>query len=215
MISVFSLAAATLFGFAIGFFVGVLAHAVSVAGDMKELDRYRSRSILPFVPTRRTDHDRRTTLHIVAMVIVGLTWSGCSSPAVTRVDVRERGDSLFVRGDTVRIINVASDTVYVDRIDTTIISLNPSAVRDTIRIVGFRRVLADLDTTVSGVTIFAEYEYPPDRWRVDVMERDTVIKWTVRDSIIERPYAVTEVPFWVYLTLVGMALALVAMIIKR
>lgn len=157
---------------------------------------------------------RERAKHIAALLLIVIGLTGCSSTAITKVEVRERPDSLLVRADTIRVIEVRSDTVYVDRLDTTIIQINPAG-RDTIRIVGYRGVRAHIDTTVDGVSVFAEYEYPPDRWRVDVVGRDTIIRWTVRDSIIQRPYEVRSVPLWVYLAIGGMALALIAVLFKR
>lgn len=116
---------------------------------------------------------------------------GCSTTAVTRVEVRERVDTLVVKGDTIRMEG-PSDTLIVQRVDTL-----------------FRSLRAAKDTTLQGVRIYLQYAYPPDRWAVDVIQRDTVIRWTVRDSIVERPYRVEIVPWWVYLALAGMIVAII------
>jgi hypothetical protein len=134
-------------------------------------------------------------------IIVGmclLVLIGCGTTAVTKITVRERVDTLFIKGDTIRIIDAQSDTLTVERVDTL-----------------FRAVRASIDTTVQGVRIDARYRYPPDRWDIGVMERDTVHHYAVRDSIVERPYAVEKVPFWVYLAMGGMIVALLAAIFKR
>ncbi len=132
--------------------------------------------------------------------------AGCGTTAVTKVEVRERTDSLIVRHDTVRV-ETRSDSV---RVDTVWISLPGEEPKPY-----FRRVKASLDTTLAGVSMKLKYELPPDVWTVRILQRDTTIRWKVRDSIIERPYKVEVVPFWVYLALAGMLIALIVVVVKK
>lgn len=126
---------------------------------------------------------------------------GCSSPPlIERITVRERVDSLIVRYDTV-YVSAPSDTVYVER--------------SSIDTYAFKTVSARLDTTISGITLFARYSYPPDKWWLNITRKDEVIKWVVRDSIIDKPYEVEVVPFWVKLTLVLAAIVVIAVLVKR
>lgn len=132
---------------------------------------------------------------IVAFSLI-LLLCGCgSSTLVTKVEVRERVDTLLIKGDTIRIAD-KSDSVRIEM-------ATPTAP-------GFQRVIAYLDTMLNGVSIAANYSYPPDRWAIEIIERDTLIRWMVRDSIIREPYTVTEVPIWVYFVL-----ALAAIIVLR
>jgi hypothetical protein len=132
---------------------------------------------------------------ITFWILLWVALGGCSSTATTRVEIRERIDTLLVKGDTIRVREVQSDTIYVEEIPG-----------------GFRSVRAALDTTVQNVRMSVHYAYPPDRWNVRIMSRDTVIRWTVRDSIIQQPYEIQHVPLWVYIAMGGMALALVALL---
>lgn len=142
-------------------------------------------------------------VNIQAILLIGfwiLLWvllGGCSTTAVTRVEVRERVDTLLVKGDMIRVEG-PSDTLLVERIDTL-----------------FRSVRAAIDTTVSDVRLYLQYAFPPDRWAADVISKDTVIRWTVRDSIIERPYKVEYIPFWVYTALAGMLIAIIALLRRK
>lgn len=128
-----------------------------------------------------------------------LLWAllgGCSATAVTKVEVRERQDSIVVQYDTVTIERpstvVVAETVWASQTETVV-----------------RSVHARVDTMVEGVHLSAEYKYPLDRWLVRILQRDTVIKWTVRDSVVQQPYEIEKVPFWVYLALGGMIVALI------
>jgi hypothetical protein len=128
-----------------------------------------------------------------------LLWAllgGCSATAVTKVEVRERQDSIIVQYDTIAIERpstvVVAETIWASQTETVV-----------------RSVHARLDTAINGVHLKAEYKYPTDRWAVRILQRDTVIRWTVRDSIVQQPYEVETVPFWVYLALGGMFLALI------
>ncbi len=132
--------------------------------------------------------------------------AGCGTTAVTKVEIRERADSLIVRHDTV-LVETRSDSV---RIDTVWVSLPGEEPK-----MYFRKVKASLDTTVSGVTMRLRYELPPDFWSVQIARRDTTIRWVVRDSIIQKPYKVEVTPFWVYLALAGMLVALVAVVVRK
>lgn len=133
------------------------------------------------------------------MVLVAWIAGCCGSTAVTKVTIRERYDSLIVRHDTIRVRDARSDSLEI--------LVSPSDSN------AFTSVRASLDTTVSGVGLDVRYSYPPDAWSIDVAQRDTVIRWRVRDSLIERPYEVEVVPFWVKLALGLATLAMLGMIV--
>lgn len=133
----------------------------------------------------------------VSAVIAALVVVGCGTTTVTKVEVRERIDSVYVKGDTIRVVDARSDTVLVE-----------AASAGT-----FKSVRAALDTTVQGVRLYLQYAYPPDRWGADIIQRDTVIKYIARDSLVQRPYPVQHVPVWIYFTLAGMSIALIVLVI--
>jgi hypothetical protein len=186
-----------------GVFCGVAAMVLMIvpilrAGKREEIER-----------KRRARHALSRIKN--AVPIACMSWivlSGCGTTTVTKVEVRERIDTLLVKGDTIRILDVRSDTLYVDTVAA-------NDQRSMANGQWFRSVRAALDTTVQGVRLYLQYAYPQDRWRADIIQRDTVIKWTVRDSIVQRPYEVEHVPLWVYIAIGGMALALIAVLIKR
>jgi hypothetical protein len=151
--------------------------------------------------------EQKMNVALIALLAFWLAlWAaGCGTTSVTKVEVRERIDTLLVKGDTVRVVDVQSDTIFVEEIA----NHNGQAP------IGFRSVRVALDTTVQGVRMYLQYTYPPDRWSANIIQRDTVIKWTGRDSIVERPYEVEHVPFWVYIALGCMALALLALLLRR
>lgn len=151
---------------------------------------------------RRARHALSRIKNAVPIALFAALFIGCGSTSVTKIEVRERIDTLLIKGDTIRIVERQSDTLR----------LAPLAQGDT---VGFSAIRAVLDTTTQGVRMYLQYAYPPDRWAVTVIQRDTVIKWTVRDSIVQRPYEVQRVPLWVYIAIGGMALALIAVLFKR
>lgn len=128
-----------------------------------------------------------------------LVLAGCCTPqVVTKIEVRERVDSVFIPGAVVTL-TAPSDTVVIAQTDSAI-SLH-----------------ASIDTIVSGAHIQLRYSYPPDQWNINLRNRDTVVRYIARDSIIQMPYEVVRerVPFWMYVTLAGMVLALLACIIRR
>lgn len=125
--------------------------------------------------------------------------TGCCTPqVVTKIEVRERVDSVFIPGAVVTL-TAPSDTVVIAQTDSAL------------------SIHASIDTTVSGVRMNLHYRYPPDSWNIDLSTRDTVVRYIARDSIIQTPYEVIRerVPFWMYVTLAGMVLALLACIIRR
>lgn len=186
-------------GIVIGGFIGMLCGIAAVA-----------LLILPLIiKGRREQAERKRVKRNISRVrhaapiamFACIVFSGCGSTSVTKVEVRERIDTLLVKGDTIRIVDVQSDTLYVEAAE------HAEAA--------FKSVRAALDTTVQGVRLYLQYAYPPDRWTANIIQRDTVIKWTVRDSIVQRPYEIQRVPLWVYIAIGGMALALIAVIFKR
>jgi hypothetical protein len=141
-------------------------------------------------------------IFLAGAVITAALLSGCGTTAVTRATVTERPDSIVVKHDTVFIRAAHSDTVFIKR------SFKDSTAA--------RVIHAKLDTTTaSGVSLNAEYSWPEDEWNVNIKEPDEKIRWMVRDSLIEKSYPVEKVPFWIYLALGGMLVALVAVIIKK
>lgn len=146
-------------------------------------------------PEHRPNTTRTTLAGTINGVLAGvlLLW-GCGTTSVTKVEVRERRDSIVIHYDTIHVVTM-SDSIRTD----------------TVRVAGelrFRSVKAYLDTTVSGTTMKLRYQFPPDTWSVQITKKDTAIRWVVHDSIVQRPYEVQVVPFWVYLALGGMGLAL-------
>lgn len=162
------------------------------------------------LPAGVHEHHSTITITLVgvmtrALAGVLLLFLGCGTTSVTKVEVRERIDTLLVKGDTIRI-TAPSDTLFIER-DS---SLAPGA---------FTSVRAALDTTVEGVRVYLQYAYPPDRWGINIIQRDTVIRWTVRDSIIQRPYEVQVIPLWIriggVLMMAAMVVGLVVFLIKK
>lgn len=143
---------------------------------------------------------RATMKRVCITVALAVLCAACGTTSVTKIEVRERIDTLIVKGDTIRVVDRRSDTLVVEK---------------ETDCAGFKSVRAALDTTVAGVRIYVQYAYPPDRWAADIIQRDTVIRWTVRDSVIERPYEIERVPMWVYFVLVCMGLALIAVLKGR
>lgn len=135
---------------------------------------------------------------LALIILVALVAESCGTTAVTKITVRERYDSLIVRHDTIRVRDARSDSL----------DITPAGPGDAH---AFKGIRASIDTTVRGVGISASYEYPPDRWGFDVGRPDTIVKWRVRDSLIERPYEVEVVPFWVKLVLALAVIAVVGM----
>jgi hypothetical protein len=143
---------------------------------------------------------RRKALIITVLFTVFCLLMGCSSSAVTKVIVRERYDSLIVKYDTVRIAG-KSDTVLVEK-----------SVMDSLAV---RSIAASIDTTVSGVRVITHYTFPADRWYFQLSRRDTVVRWMVRDSLIEAPYEVEKTPWWVGYVLLVLCVLLVIAFIRR
>lgn len=144
----------------------------------------------------------RLNIFAIIAVMTAAFLSGCGTTAVTRSTVTERPDSIVIKHDTVFIRLAKSDTVYAERSST-----DPAAAR---------LIHAKLDTTTQGGThLVADYIWPEDTWNIKIKEPDEKIRWMVRDSLIEKPYPVESVPFWVYLALGGMLVALVAVIVKK
>lgn len=140
---------------------------------------------------------RKAITHNILLIASSL--AGCCTPqAVTKIEVRERIDSVFIPGTTVTLA-APSDTVYIHWTDSTV------------------RVHAHIDTMVNGMHMNLRYEYPPDEWTINIHSRDMVMQYIARDSIINRPYEVIRerVPLWMYVSLVCMVLALIAGIVAR
>lgn len=132
----------------------------------------------------------------IRFILIAVAFASCCTPqAVTHIEVRERVDSVFIPGATVTL-TAPSDTVSVYRTDSTV------------------RVRARIDTTVNNVRMRLQYHYPPDEWAINIRSRDTIVRYIARDSIINKPYEVIRerVPFWMYVTLVCMVVALIAVI---
>lgn len=130
----------------------------------------------------------------VGVLLLIFIIGGCGTTSITKMEVRERKDSVIVRYDTVRFYT-QSDSI---RIDTVWLEGKPV----------FRSVKARLDTTVGGTSVSLGYDFPPDAWQVRIAKQDTVIRWVARDSIVQRPYRIEIVPIWMYIALVGMSFAL-------
>jgi hypothetical protein len=144
----------------------------------------------------------RLNIFAIIAVIAAAMLSGCGTTAVTRATVTERPDSIVIVHDTVFIRAAHSDSSVVQH-----------SSKDTTAALSIR---AKLDTTTaSGFNISAEYFWPEDNWNLRLKEPDIKVKWMVRDSLVEKPYPVESVPFWVYLALGCMAVALIAVVIKK
>ncbi len=159
----------------------------------------------------------RKALILVLIFLFAAILSGCSgSSAVTRYTVRERPDSLIIRGDSIAF-SAHSDTLNVDSVKAVIVgepdtsAVSQSVAPPTPRTVStlYRSVKARKDTTIGRFRIRLGYQWPGDLFTFQIMEGDTSVHWVVRDSLVERPYEVEVVPFWAKLVL-GIALIAVA-----
>jgi hypothetical protein len=152
-----------------------------------------------------------------------LILAGCgTSTVVTKVRITERPDSLVIKGDSIGFQTV-SDSVGVDSIETTSDKVDSTAAKDLTPIpsparrgeYAFRSIHAKKDTTVGRWKLRFGYDYPPDRWKIEIIEADTMARWIVRDSLIEKPYEVEVVPFWVKLVIGVLGAALILSLAKR
>ena len=164
--------------------------------------------------------DRKNSIFLLLFILfVLLSWifTGCSSTALmTRATVRERPDSLHLRMPPVQI-SASSDSLALERSP-----LDSLAVRG---------LTAVIDTVVGGTKVHANYEFRPhptspesspkireatrDRWSLQIVPKDTLVRWIVRDSIIEKPIEVQVVPFWIEVVLIASLIALVIALLKK
>lgn len=129
-----------------------------------------------------------------------ITTVGCStSRIIDRVVIKERVDSIMVKGDTI-FIDMPSDTIVW---------------RDTV--FQTHAFIARIDTTIQRTGVRASYQYPENRWAVRVVNRDTVVRYVVRDSLIERTVErqVEVVPKWMWWFLIAIIVVGLAIIVRR
>lgn len=138
----------------------------------------------------------------VALTIVVLLFVGCGSTITERVIVRERIDTLRVQGDSVFIEGPSSSFV----LDT--IQKEPP-LNLPLKEGEKKAFVASLDTTVERIRLQAKYWHPSNRWRIGILQRDTVVRYLVRDSIKVESHVekVAVTPAWVYVLLVVLGLA--------
>ncbi len=167
--------------------------------------------------------DRKNVIFFLLFILfVLLSWifTGCSSTALmTRTTVRERPDSLHVHMPPVQL-SAPSDSLSLERSP-----LDSTAIRG---------LTAKIDTVVGGVTVHAEYKFHPhsdslplgertlsrgssvrDKWNLSITPKDTLIRWMVRDSIIEKPIEISVVPVWIEVALIASLIALVIALLKK
>lgn len=168
---------------------------------------------------------------MIAMLIL----AGCGSSTVTtKVTITERPDSLVIKGDSIAF-TAHSDSLHVDSVqaayveppDTTssplpVITPSPSS-KGRVGVgsqhspprTAFNSVSATKDTTIGRWKLRFAYAYPPDRWSVEIIEADTTAHWVVRDSLIQKPYEVEKIPWWMTMLVVMLGAALIISLIKR
>lgn len=147
--------------------------------------------------------------------------AGCGSSTIaTRITVTERPDSLVIKGDSIAF-QAKSDSLRVDSVHAIPSpGANPSpffkgeAGRGSVQYL-YRSVHAKKDTTVGRWKLSFAYDYPPDRWTIKILEADTTARWKVRDSLIDRPYEVERIPWWMHVVNFALAAALIISLLKR
>lgn len=174
---------------------------------------------------------RLITFCLIALAASGL--AGCGSSTVTtKVTITERPDSLLIKGDSIAF-TAKSDSLLVDSVrtanveppDTTSFGTPPFpplrggtegevVVRSPPR-PAFYSVHAKKDTTIGRWKLRFAYAYPPDRWSVEILEADTMARWKVRDSLIEKPYEVEKIPWWITALVIMLGAALIISLVKR
>lgn len=150
---------------------------------------------------------------------------GCGTTSVTKVEVRERQDSLLVKGKELEG-ELKSDTTSVTFED-------PCAdLREVLRKTGVMPVWIDsvnrrppltlsaqVDTTINGIRLRMQYHYPKDVFSFSILNPDSLIRWKVKDSIIHRPYEVQVIPLWIriggVLMMAALVVGLVVFLIKK
>lgn len=152
-----------------------------------------------------------------------LLLAGCGSSTVTtKITITERPDSLVIKGDSIAF-TAKSDSLLVDSVEVGQASLPDRSGRpETIvppspkaPVYLYRSVHAKKDTTIGRWKLRFGYTYPPDRWSVEILEADTMARWKVRDSLIEKPYEVEVVPLWIKLVIGVLGAALILSLVKR
>ena len=154
--------------------------------------------------------------------------AGCGSSTIaTRITVTERPDSLVIKGDSIAF-QAKSDSLRVDSVHAIPSpGANSSAFfkgeagrrldssrRGSVQYL-YRSVHAKKDTTVGRWKLSFAYDYPPDRWTIKILEADTTARWKVRDSLIDRPYEVEKIPWWMSVLVCALGVALIIALLKR
>ncbi len=148
---------------------------------------------------------------------------GCGTTSVTKVEVRERQDSLLVKGKEIEG-ELKSDTTIVTFED-------PCAdLREALKKTGATWIdsvnrtpslilRARVDTTIDGIRLRMQYDYPKDAFSFTILNPDSLIRWKVKDSIIHQPYEVRVIPLWLriggVLMMAALVIGLVVFLIRK
>lgn len=123
----------------------------------------------------------------------------CCPTIQEKLVISERTDTLYIKGDTVSILNTASDIIY----------------RDTSFIT--QAFTASLDTIIDRTALDLSYTYPDNLWNVEIIRKDTLIEYIYLDTVITQTIIkeVEVTPFWIYILLPILLFSTIGMLISK